>query len=204
MDFLRCWLREPWESNDLVRLLLQSGADISKCRCRRGNTLFSYVISHDERELLRILLDEGITPNFSESDGMILSMAFSRGNEEQAKILLEAGADPYAKSGFLRAASWYIEKNPAYMKTFGKYLEEKEVPTGSMLAVNKQVTDPRLHTISVHKGSAIHHSMSRIPVQITDSGGPITLLLNSCEPVEWANLFAPDIFLEEVYLAGRP
>ena len=90
------------EHADIVRALLDGGADVNKAN-KDGNTPLSASTYHSSGEIAMILLDAGANLNVANKDGWTaLILAASRKNHEVAKVLLDAGANPDVahKDGF--------------------------------------------------------------------------------------------------------
>ncbi|KAI1171293.1 ankyrin repeat-containing domain protein [Nemania sp. FL0916] len=87
-----CMLDEP-QSTAIVTLLLKHGADVN-CQCPKGLTPLHIVVYRSNIELLKVLVaSTGVNLNaLNNTNSTPLSLAYN--NEEAARVLLEAGANP--------------------------------------------------------------------------------------------------------------
>jgi ankyrin len=85
---------------ELVRLMLQRGADPNR-PCLGGETALLQAIFHPPHaDVARLLLEAGADPNQPDEDGELpLNWAVRNGYFEAAQVLLEYGADPDRLSG---------------------------------------------------------------------------------------------------------
>ena len=81
-------------NNDLVRLLIQSGADISINSSKLLWTALMYAAYRGHTSIVQYLLDEGAPVNTQDVDGVTsLMLASSLGHSEVVRVLINYGAD---------------------------------------------------------------------------------------------------------------
>ena len=84
------------EHADIVRALLDGGADVNKAN-KNGATPLSASTYHSSGEIAMILLDAGANLNAANENGWTALMYVAdKGKSEVAKVLLDAGANPNA------------------------------------------------------------------------------------------------------------
>ena len=89
---LACYSETP--HNDLVRLLIQSGADISIKSSELQNTALMYAAERGHTSIVQYLLDEGAPVNTQDVDGATsLMLASQFGHSEVVRVLINYGAD---------------------------------------------------------------------------------------------------------------
>jgi ankyrin repeat protein len=90
---------------DLVRLLLDEGADANERSPDGEGTPLCAAACHGDTEIVRELLDHGADPDLKEDDWFTpLRWAASNGHLETALVLLDRGADPDLGSPLAAAA----------------------------------------------------------------------------------------------------
>jgi ankyrin repeat protein len=94
---LACALRAGCD-HDLLMLLIENGADIFDFD-DEGVSIFDMAITYDNREMVYYLLEQGVDVNQTnrKSGFTALMAAACYGRVEIVKLLLEKGADQYAK-----------------------------------------------------------------------------------------------------------
>ncbi|KAF3393739.1 putative ankyrin repeat protein [Penicillium rolfsii] len=101
---------------DVVKLLLDKGADSNIKDNYRSLTPLHYAVENGNWEVLKLLLEYGANPNI-EGNGFYnqtpLYDAVEKDNQEMVKLLLDKGADPniMGKSFFSRTALHYAVEN---------------------------------------------------------------------------------------------
>ena len=81
-------------NNDLVRLLIQSGADISIKESEQLWTALMYAVERGHTSIVQYLLDEGAPVNTQDVyGGTSLNLASQDGHSETVRVLLNYGAD---------------------------------------------------------------------------------------------------------------
>ena len=81
-------------NNDLVRLLIQSGADISIKESKLHRTALMDAAQRGHTSIVQYLLDEGAPVNTQDVDGVTsLMLASNFGHSETVRVLLNYGAD---------------------------------------------------------------------------------------------------------------
>jgi hypothetical protein len=84
---------------ELVRLLLDKGADVNSQGGEYGNALQA-ALAYSHEVVVRLLLDKGVDVNAKGGQyGNALQAASAKGNEAMARLLLDKGADVNAKGG---------------------------------------------------------------------------------------------------------
>lgn len=192
-------------SLEIFRMLVHAGFDPSQSGCRE-DSLFHFLIQRTLLEPFKILVEEGVELDVSDSMGTPLQIAFSYGRKEFARVLLEGGADPYLKSGDLFSAADYIQRDPDFDE-FKPFLKESVEKRGSSLQWIVKDGAPsegdRLHVVTVYQGrNSQPGRFSRIPVIVSDTERPVVLLLNSYESIAWQIQTAPGVKLKKVYALG--
>jgi len=80
---------------DIVKLLIQHGAQIDTASTRGGNTALHFAAAGNHHQVVQLLIEQGAEVNQQNFDGMTsLMFAANRGNLKTAKTLLDHGADP--------------------------------------------------------------------------------------------------------------
>ena len=89
---IACHLETP--NNDLVRLLIQSGADISIKTSEHQRTALMVAMQHGHTSIVQYLLDEGAPVNTQDINGSTsLMLASELGHSEVVRLLINYGAD---------------------------------------------------------------------------------------------------------------
>ena len=89
---LACYSETP--NNDLVRLLIQSGADICMKSSKQQRTALMVAAECGHTSIVQYLLDEGAPVNTQDVDGITALMIASQfGRSETVRVLLNYGAD---------------------------------------------------------------------------------------------------------------
>ena len=87
-----CYSETP--NNDLVRLLIQSGADISIKDSELQYTALMYAAERGHTSIVQYLLDEGTPVNTQDVNGVTsLVLASQEGHSEVVRVLINYGAD---------------------------------------------------------------------------------------------------------------
>jgi len=80
---------------DIVKLLIQHGAQIDTASTRGGNTPLHFAAAGSHHQVVQLLIEQGAEVNQQDFDGMTsLMFAAYRGNLKTAKTLIDHGADP--------------------------------------------------------------------------------------------------------------
>jgi len=92
------------KETEIVRLLLDHGANLNYVNSNGINALMQAASFDGNKETVRLLLDRGANPNCRDNKGntpLILSLTktrdyqlFSKKNEEMVRLLLDRGANP--------------------------------------------------------------------------------------------------------------
>ena len=99
---------------DVVKLLLDEGADPSKPDDENGQTPLHWAAVDGHIEMVKILLDRGAEPNKIDGSGDApLHGAAYKGHNEVVKLLLDGGADPNEVGDY--------ERTPLYWAIEGHY-----------------------------------------------------------------------------------
>lgn len=95
---LQCAISE--NNVEIVRLLLEAGADPNERYEKSDVSPLLSAISQDKPEIVRLLLEAGADPNerYEKSDVNALSIAISEDKPEIVRLLLNAGVNPNEKS----------------------------------------------------------------------------------------------------------
>ena len=100
----------------VVRLLLQHGADVNIQDCSTGRTAIFVAILHGHHEIVRLLLKYGADPNIVDNNGWTaLHCAIVRGHVQVATQLVEQGADTNLKLGDSTALHFAAKKDNTEM-----------------------------------------------------------------------------------------
>ena len=171
----------------MLKMLLAAGADTGRTGCRDEN-LYYFMIHRELIEPFKVVVAEKMNLNSSDSFGTPLQVAFSYGRKEYARLLLEAGADPFLKAGHVPAPVEYIQSDKRFAE-FKPFIEKSARDKGSNLRwILKDAVsagNESLHVVSIYQGRSQNAKQpSRIPVIVTDTSRPLTLLLNSHGAVE--------------------
>lgn len=87
--------------NEVVRLLLEHGADVNCSDSSGGTALIAACVEYGQPETVRLLLERGAAVNkTNESGATALYYACQRGDLKTARLLLDAGADPELRPSF--------------------------------------------------------------------------------------------------------
>ena len=87
-----CYSQTP--NGDIVRLIIQSGADISIKTSRLQRTALMYATQRGHTSIVEYLLDEGAPVNTQDVDGATsLMLASQLGHSETVRVLINYGAD---------------------------------------------------------------------------------------------------------------
>ncbi len=196
------------EHLEIFRALIRAGADLRQPGCH-DDSLFTFLIHRQLIKPMKILVEEGINLNISDSMGTPLQVAFAYGRKDFAKMLLEAGADPYLKAGSLPAPVEYIRTESRFAELKG-LIKSSEMQKGEqqhwILGDQKQSGAVCLHVITVCRGrNPDAHQESSIPVRVSDKTKPVILLLNGREPIKWQIQTEPGVEIRKVFAVGyRP
>ncbi|MDR1317547.1 MAG: ankyrin repeat domain-containing protein [Spirochaetales bacterium] len=110
------WFAAYCPNPDVIRFLIEYGADINKTTDYRGNSL-NHAAEHGRAENLRVLLAAGASlKTFHGHSDTALMLAAKSGNDECVQILLDAGADieaadDYGNTALMTAAASGNEKS---------------------------------------------------------------------------------------------
>jgi len=86
---------------DIVKVLLEKGADVSPRETKFGWTAFLLAANGGHTEVARMLLDRGVDVNMKTNEGMTgLIGAASYGHTETVELLLDRGADVNARNRY--------------------------------------------------------------------------------------------------------
>lgn len=97
----------------IFRCLVRAGANLTNWGCH-GNTIFSYIIERNDIQAMSILKEEMVDVNCMDSKGPPLVHAMIYGHVEIARLLLDAGADPYISGRYYPAGEHYIRTNSKF------------------------------------------------------------------------------------------
>ena len=191
----------------IFRMLIRAGFDPQRSGCR-DDSLFNFLIHRELIEPMKILVEERVNLDMSDSMGTPLQIALSYGRDEFARVLLEGGADPTIRAGhYLKAPVDTIREKPAHMalkQLLEEQAEKRNKDAQWIIKGGVLSGEDRLHVISVHKGrNSRQDQISRIPVTVLNRSKPVILLLNSQEPVLWQVQTKPGVILKAVYVLGR-
>ena len=102
-------------SNDILNLLLNAGADVNISDTYGATPLMYAIAEKFDFEIIQELIKRVININHSDADGLTALMAaciFSD-NSDIVLYLLKCGADPKIKDAENKTAVDYIKQNPA-------------------------------------------------------------------------------------------
>jgi uncharacterized protein len=93
------WAVEQNENPEVIKLLLDSGADINAKTQSSWKVLNVAVSKNNNPEVLRMLIDAGADVNAKDKDGRtLLNYTVQHENTEKARLLIEGGADINAQN----------------------------------------------------------------------------------------------------------
>lgn len=114
MTALDVALAEARDSNEVVEVLLSSGADPNRGNMRRGfqQSALHQIADSGDAKLARLLVSHGCKVNGLGKQGMTpMHLAARRKHANVVKVLLEAGADVYACDNHGRTPGQYASTN---------------------------------------------------------------------------------------------
>jgi ankyrin repeat protein len=190
----------------IFRLLIRAGFDPAHCGCQK-DSLFTFLIHRELIDPFKILVEEESDLNKADPTGTPLQVALACGRTEFARVLLEGGADPTRRAGDLtKVPLAIILDDPAYESLrplLGTYLTESRQERPWIIQKAELTGAAHLHVLSVYQGRDPRRDQySRIPVLVSDSTEPVTLVLNSYRPVLWQVQAQPGVTIQKVYAMG--
>ena len=192
----------------IFRALVAAGADLSDSGCH-GHSVSRVIVERNFIEAMKILVELKVDLNNpAGSPGTPLQYALGRGEEsvEMARILMEGGADPTLRTSDLWSPIDFIrnfESAAELRPLLDSQLAARGIQERWILKDAPQIGKHRLHAISINKGvNPGPGPADRVPVIVSDATGPVVLVLNSYEPVEWALTVEPGVTLKKVYAVG--
>lgn len=116
-DLAREYTDEGWTAlhlaatPEIAAMLLDAGADINARNRHKfagpGNSPLSAAVYQQRNEVIRLLIERGADLNQGDNAGFTpLHLAIANGYVESARMLLEAGANPNARTGSVGGKQW--------------------------------------------------------------------------------------------------
>ena len=144
-------------SADVVRLLLEHGADLQSTN-HRGTSALRNAVRAGELETAKVLLDRGARQNAEVNGSSDLSLAAGRGDQEMVDLLLAHGADPNYSKGRSALNAALLAQTPGVVKRLleigarlDRRLDPGDVPS-VVLSAYSEVGDPEIVQLMIDKG----------------------------------------------------
>lgn len=119
-------LCEKHNANEIARLLVEKGAEISRRDPSTGDSLLHQAVRRDNLGFASMLLDAGVSPNVRNAQGQTpLHLVACSGHQYLALMLLKRGADPNLRDK--QNHSVFDEalrcNQPIIVRTLGRFVE---------------------------------------------------------------------------------